>query len=361
MYKKNLMFRNIGRAIVCVALVLVFLGTVSEALAKNPKPIHLKFSNFIVPTQTSGPIIIELCKRLEKASRGKVKIDLYWGEALGKAPEQLDMVREGLADIALFFPIYTPARFPLSLFLELPFVAPDSPTGTEVVLELLKRGLIMDEYKEVTPLALFNLPPSHVFSKKKITRVEDFKGLRIWGKGPVWTQTWSILGASTVSMGWQDIYMGLERGTIDAVGSHWGGATKAKWYEAANYALNISIMGGFFGGVIMNNDSWNKLPPEVSAAWTKMRDENARYYAKALHEDSLREEQVWHEKSKGGIVEVPLAEQERIAEMLVPVWQNWIDRNEAAGKPAKEIYRTYVEVFKRLGKPVLVKFPGLYK
>jgi hypothetical protein len=34
---------------------------------------------------------------------------------------------------------------------------------------------------------------------------------------------------------------------------------------------------------------------------------------------------------------------------------------EKAGKPGKEVYKTYVETMKKNNRPVLMKLPGLYK
>jgi hypothetical protein len=53
------------------------------------------------------------------------------------------------------------------------------------------------------------------------------------------------------------------------------------------------------------------------------------------------------------------AERERLAKMILPVWQDWIDAMEKAGKPGKEIYKTYLQVMKEKGQPVAMKIPGL--
>jgi len=184
----------------------------------------------------------------------------------------------------------------------------------------------------------------------------------MWGFGPVWAKTWSNLGASMVSMGWQDINLGLERGTLDGVPSHWSGSAGAKWYEVADYPIQISLMGGYSSGVLMNRNAWNRLPPDVQAAWTKLSESNeiGMMWAKAVDDKEKDGRQAWKNAGKE-IFEMPLAEKERIADRLVAVWKGWIDRNEADGKPAKEIYRTYVELMKKLGQPVLIKLPGLYQ
>jgi len=53
-----------------------------------------------------------------------------------------------------------------------------------------------------------------------------------------------------------------------------------------------------------------------------------------------------------------LVEVRRVAARLVPIWQDWVDRNEKAKKPAREMYRTYLDVMKKAGEPVVVKLPA---
>jgi len=50
-----------------------------------------------------------------------------------------------------------------------------------------------------------------------------------------------------------------------------------------------------------------------------------------------------------------------MAEKFLPVWQKWIDDNEAKGRPAKAVYKAYVKIMKEMGRPVIMKLPGLYE
>jgi len=61
------------------------------------------------------------------------------------------------------------------------------------------------------------------------------------------------------------------------------------------------------------------------------------------------------------IMIAPPAEKQRLTEKLLPTWQEWLSRNEAAGKSAREVHRTYVDTMKKHGQPVLLKPTGLYQ
>ena len=351
-----------GFAILVMALVLISVVSVVNAA---DKPITLKFSAFFPEPNTAGPLVKEFCRRLEQASKGTVKVNIYWAGALGPAKEQLDIIRGGLADLALAYPVYNPASFQRSLFIELPLFASKGWIATKVVTELINRDLITDEFKTagVQLLSAIGWPPSQLYSNKKIAQVEDFKGLRIWSSGPVMAKTCSLVGGSGITLTWADIYTGLERGTLDAFPSSWGSSVNLKLYEVTKYPVNIGFMGGYLGTLIMNKASWNKLSPDVQTAWRAVGKEFAADYARILDDLEEKKRQVWTDHGRE-VIEFPAAEKEKLAQKLVVVWQEWIDRGQKEGdkgKTAKEIYKTYAEIMNKVGQPVMVKIPGLYE
>lgn len=346
------------------AMVILFISVASVINAAD-KHINLKFSAFYPEPNTAGPLTKEFCRRLEQASKGTAKIDIYWAGALGPAKEQIDIIRGGLADLALAYPVYNPASFQRSLFIELPLFASKGWIATKVVSELINRNLITDEFEAagVQLLSAIAWPPSQLYSNKKIAKVEDFKGLRIWSSGPVMAKTCSLIGGSGITLTWADIYTGLERGTLDAFPSSWGSSVNLKLYEVTTYPINIGFMGGYLGTLIMNKASWNKLSPDVQTAWQAVGKEFAADYARILDDLEEKKRQVWIDHGRE-VIEFPTAEKERLAQKLVVVWQEWIDRGRRGddkGKTAEEIYKTYVEVMNKVGHPVMVKIPGLYE
>ena len=357
--KRGMLKRKVS--VVVLGLILIFaVGLVDAA----ETPIRLKFSAFFPETNPEGARVKELCGRLENASGGRVKIDIYWAGALGVAPRQVDVVRDGLADLSLAYPVYNPARFPLSLFPELPLSASSSRSATAVVVELVKRKLITDEFKkaDLKLISACAYPPNQIYSNKKIMKVDDFKGVRMWSSGPVMEKTLSLLGASGIMLPWHDIYMGLERGTLDAMQIPWLSSIAMKMYQVTKYPIEIGLMGGYFATMIMNRASWNKLPPNVQAEWQKVGAEFSPWWAGEFDAEERKFKQMWVDKDIA-IMEFPSSEKKKLAQKLIPVWQAWIDRNEAKGKgkSAKEIYKIYVEVMKKLDEPVLIRIPDLYE
>lgn len=329
--------------------------------AKAEKVIKMKYSTFTGPSHPMTKMSKKLLSELEEASKGKVKINYYGAQALGKAKEQYNIVKSGLADMGTFCTGYTPAQFPLSDFTQMPFFCRSGVVGTKIIQALWEKGLINDEFEEVHRCFTYSTPPSRIFSNKKLETVEDFKGLRVNGGTPVWTKMWNILDASNVSMGYPDIYLALQRGTIDAGVTSWSAAAFAwKWQEVVDYAIDMPIMGGFHCGWIMNKDSWNKLSPETQEAWTEIFDKYRTKFAQKYQSFEKAGKNKWKE-AEPEIIQFPDEEKQKMAQMLVPVYKDWIEKNEAKGRPAKEIYKTYVKVMKQLDQKVVMKVPGLYE
>lgn len=65
-------------------------------------PIHQRWVNAIKPW----------CDELEKRSNGRIKIEPYFANALGKRSDAMDSVRTGIADLAKRLSAPTPARSP---------------------------------------------------------------------------------------------------------------------------------------------------------------------------------------------------------------------------------------------------------
>jgi TRAP-type transport system periplasmic protein len=341
-----------------VVIIGLFLAPIMLSdQGEAAEPIKMKFSSYIGPAHAATPVFQAYIKELNAASKGTVIVEYFGAEALGKAAENFDMVMDGLADMAIIGCGYTPARFPLSMVTDLPFFSNSAIASYEVVQALLDKKLITKEWEEVKLLTHAVTSPSQIFSRKALTKVEDFKGLRINCVGTIHNKTMTTLGAQCVTIGYPDIYLALERGTLDAGFTSWTAVKAWKWVEVVNYPVDISMIAGFNHGIIMNKKSWGKLSPEVQTAWGKISEKYGRVLSATFDESDEGNKKIWTDANKK-IIKFPDTEREKLAKLTIPVWQNWIDQNEKAGKPAKEIYRTYLKLMQEKGYPA-TKIPGM--
>ncbi len=321
--------------------------------------LNLKFSSFLPPGHPATKVLEAFVKELGETSGGKVNVKFYGASSLGKAAEQYDIVVEGMADMALTCCGFTPSQFPLSLGVQLPFFSDSAETGAKLLMEFQKRGFLDSEFKDVVYLFPTTTTPSQIYSNKKIAKIADFKGLRIWGGTNVFKQVCDLLGATSVVMSTPDVYLALQRKTVDAAINSWtSGVAGYKWTEVTKYAIDISIMSGWHCSVVMNKKSWDKVPDDVKAKWKPLFPKYTMKIAKVFDGvDAAMREKV-KKDPKTELIVFPKAERQKLAKLLVPVWQKWVDSN---GEKGREMYKVYVETMKKIGKPVLVKLPGLYQ
>lgn len=95
-------------------------------------------------------------------------------------------------------------------------------------------------------------------NKKPIKKPEDFKGLKIRGYSELASETIKALGASPVTMGAGEVYMALQRGTIDGQSSGAPAMRDRKMYEVTKF-LTVTNHASPEFVVAMNDKSFAKM------------------------------------------------------------------------------------------------------
>lgn len=350
-----------------IILALGFLFPISYGAAAEDKKMifkrPLKFASWFATVHMVPPFEKELCRKLEEASNGTIKVQFYGAQALGKVLEQYEMVLDGVSDIAGGIPVaYEADKLPLTSFIEFPFIWKSAEVGTKVFWKLYDMGYFKDEYKDLKLLSYWSCSSNQLYTaKKRIDKIEDFKGMRFFVGSPMHYGMFKALGAVPIRMGYPDAYTALQRGTLDgSIGPIYSMVKAWRYPEVCKYAWQCDITGGFGLVNAVNNDVWNKIPPDIQAAWEKVGREMSFKLAKAYDANVQKGIMMWKE-SGSELIELPKGEIDKMAERFLPLWQKWIDDNEAKGRPAKKIYKSYVKIMKEMGQPVLMKLPGLYK
>ncbi len=345
---------------VFVFIIIVMLSGSVEAESRfRESLVTLRFSTFIPPSHPAAKLFKNFARELETSSRGQVKVEYYGTSSLGKATEQYEIAVEGLADLATTCCAYAGSRFPLALVVELPLFADSAETEARIIMAMMKRGLFKSEFDDTVYLFPLATTPSRVFSNTVVTRVGDFRGIRIFGGGSVFVDVCAAVDAVPVFMGTPDVYMALQRHTVDAAIAPWTpGVAAWKWPEVVKYVIDIPILSGWHCNVVMNKKSWVAVPEAVRNAWQPLFSSYAIKFAKLYDRlDAVMKEKCQHVPGVE-IVDFALDEQHRMAEMMIPVWQKWVDDN---GSYGREIYKTYVEIMQKMGKRIWVKLSGLYR
>ena len=99
-------------------------------------------------------------------------------------------------------------------------------------------------------------------NKKQLKSPDDFKGLKIRSIGDLPSELIKAYGASPVFMGGGEVYMALQRNTVDGATSGTTAMSQRKYDEVAKY-LTINNYAYLEFIVAMNKNFWDNLEPKL--------------------------------------------------------------------------------------------------
>ena len=262
-----------------VAAVVVGAALAGLSAAASAQQIVLKLHHFLGPKSPAQVKMLEpWARNVEKASGGKVKIEIYPSMSLGGQPPQLiNQARDGVVDIVWTVNGYTAGLFPRSEAFELPFVHTNNPVATNLAMRAMFDKYLKPEYKGVHVLFLHVHQGQGIQMVDKLVRKpDDLKGLKM--RIPSRTGAWVIeaLGASPVGMPVPDLPQALSKKVIDGAFIPWEIIPALKLQDMIKYFIegpNKTRFGNTTFQVSMNEARWNSLPPDVQKAFTESSGE----------------------------------------------------------------------------------------
>jgi len=211
---------NFRRSLLGLLAVAATLSTFSVAAPAQTYKAEYKMSLVLgppTPWGEAGRIWADLVK---ERTQGRINIKLYPGVSLiqGDQTREFSALRQGVIDMAVGSTInWSPQVKQLNLF-SMPFLMPDyaavdaltqGEVGKEIFATLDKSGVVPLAWGENGFREITN-------SKKAIKSPEDLKGMKIRVVGsPIFSDTFSTLGANPTQMSWADAQPALASGAVD--------------------------------------------------------------------------------------------------------------------------------------------------
>jgi TRAP-type C4-dicarboxylate transport system substrate-binding protein len=300
------------------------------------QPIILKFLDQYAPG-TAAAIQSELLgKCITDATGGRVQFTYFHSESLGKAPDFLTLLNGGVTDVVNVTPGAYPAQFDVETYFNLPGIGIFSrTTGIDVLWSLYNKGYLTG-VKDYKVLAFNPTPPFEIFTKQKVNTVADLKGLKIRTGDPIVRKFLDQVGAVGTALTASEVYMAIDRGTLDGTltaEEHFFGT---KLYEVAKNCVSTPkiAIGSVF--IIMNKSVWDKIPADVQANIEKGIEVN-----KTAFPDSVKTVDAAYPgqlKDKGvTFADFSAAETTKLLAGADSIKAEWIAKYAAKGVPAQQI------------------------
>jgi len=250
----------------CLAAGIV-LGAAGATAAQAQTTWRL--SNWLPPNHPiSTQILQPWADSVAAATQGRVKIQLL--PALGRPQAHFDLVRDGVADVALSVHAYTADRFPSAYGMTFPGYADDAETAAVAYWRVHQAFFKpLNEFAGVHLAGLYTHGPAHFFTRpdKPIAKLDDLRGMRLRASGGIVQDISSRLGVVPQFAPASESYELLSRGVVDGVMFN---SDSVESFRLLNLMKNAYVIpGGLYRDthyLIINQNAWNKLSEQDRAA-----------------------------------------------------------------------------------------------
>lgn len=320
---------------------VLMLGTAgaqsAEKFTYDGPPITIRFSHFAPETHPmSKAVSKKWVDMVEKESNGKIKIQSYMGGVLHSAKDGFKATVNDITDLTPAYTMYQAGSFHLAHVLDLPFAFPNTAVAVKVAEELYPK-YFKKEYEAMgVYLANYNANGIYnLFTKKPVATLEDLKGMKIRAAGGTPSKIIKALGGVPVAVPAPEAYNAFQRGVVDGVAFYDTGAIAYRVHELATH-LTEAKMNNPANAWAYNRKSWDVYPPEVKRfLYNKQRQLSMMYGIEFDRQDAVSRPLI---EAKGiKIIKLSPAEQTRWKAAAEPLWEEFIETNEAKGLPARQL------------------------
>lgn len=273
----------------------------------------------------------EWIKLAEAAGGGKIKFDMTYPPIDPRA--LYDRVRNGIADMAWITHGYTTGRFVLPEIVELPNVDGNGAVMSRALWRIhAKYFAKLDEYKGVEALTVFTHGPGMIHTRKPVTSIKDFEGMKVRTGGGVQSEIAKRLGIVAVSAPATKAHEILSQGVADGIFFSLETITSFKLADAVKY--HYSVPGGIYTAsfaVVMNKAKFASLTPAQKEALGKVTGEPMAVHMGKTWDDSDKVSAAELAKTANVVAPLPAAVAAEMQKKLADIEEDWIKRAKEAG------------------------------
>lgn len=289
---------------------------------------HLPETHFV--STEAVTILVEEAEAIAKAGGNTLEIEVFPGEQLGAAADQVDNLKNGVFDMASINPPYHPDQTPLSNVFNLPNIADSAGDLTRAYATVLA-----DEDSQIrktdfadngmVPLAAIALTPYRVALTKPIDGLSSIENLKLRSGGGVQSDITKALGAVPVAMTAAEQYEGLQRGTLDGGIFNTPAMIDNKTAEVLKSFATNADLGTFSGALVISADTWAELPQWAQDALLQAGEKTTEHFAARIDELGAESDQKLVNDFGLQAFEFSKADLADIAKRLEPITNSWVD------------------------------------
>jgi tripartite ATP-independent transporter DctP family solute receptor len=269
------------RAALCAALAIPF-ASVAQTILKTSD---------VQPAGYPSVVALEsLGKKLEAATNGRYKMQMYPGGVLGSEKEMIEQAQIGALQIArISLGPMGPVVPDVDVF-NLPFLFRDEAHMRAVIdgpigKELLDK--ITASTARLVALGWMDSGSRSLYTKNAINSPADLKGQKIRVMGnPMFVETMNAMGGNGISMGYGDVFSALQTGVVDGAENNPGSFYASNHYTAGSKFYSQTthlIIPEIF---VMSRVTWDKMSKDDQSLLMKFSRE-AQFEQRTLWDKAM--------------------------------------------------------------------------
>ena len=318
-------------------ILMLTLIPLHQAKAADQSAVRtLKLATLYSQGKELYETVLFFANEVEKRTGGKIKFKIFPGNSLVSENQALTAVHTGVVDAAFVPAAYEQSLWPLT-GMTMTYGAPN--------ISYEKWGSIHDQVREITNknlninVVILGMP--HVLSyfyysiKPVKGKLSDFDRALVRSAGGAYDGSFKALGCIPVKVGASEVFMAMQKGTIDSGWNIFSRYVEAKLYEVAPYVMIIPkgmvISGQHF---VINKTVWESCPPDVQKTLLQVGTEVVTFTNRRSAMSDQEIINVTLPKLKIKPVVMDEAENNLLLKRLEKVWDPVIAK---LGKPAEEI------------------------
>jgi TRAP-type C4-dicarboxylate transport system substrate-binding protein len=173
--------------------------------------------------------------------------------------------------------------------------------------------------KGSTVLASYTYPLQFAWGRKKITSLDDIKGLKLRVAQPEQGEFVRRFGGTSITMSAPEVPSALDRGVVDGIFTAGVGAVLWKDLLKYGYVLIVNVNNSYF---IANTDAFNKLSPALQAKLRKTAQDAARWNQETMQKEEAESVKVLTDAGYT-ITKATPQDNVRAVEAVKSYWDEW--------------------------------------
>ncbi len=260
-------------------LLALSVAAVVSVNAFAQAPIVIKFSHVVANDTPKGKAAERFKELAEKATKGRVKIELYPNSTLYKDKEELEALQLGAVQmlapsLAKFGPL---GAREFEVF-DLPYIFPSKDVLYRVTEGPIGKDLLKKlEPKGITGLAYWDNGFKVMSANKPLHSPADMRGLKMRiQSSKVLDAQMRALGANPQVMAFSEVYQALQTGVVDGTENPPSNLYTQKMHEVQKHVTLTNH--GYLGyAVIVNKKFWDGLPADIRTSLEAAMKESTKY------------------------------------------------------------------------------------